>query len=59
MPSGKQRGECNVREIRITMKDGEVWEIDPVIQITIDNSFAEYDINGDDIQSIEVIHATG
>lgn len=48
-----------MREIRITMKDGEVWELDPVIQITIDNSFAEYDFSADDIQSIEVIHATG
>ena len=45
-----------MKAIQIKTKDGKIHDIDPVIQLTIDNSYHEYDFDADDIESIEVIH---
>lgn len=46
-----------MKAIIITTKDGEKLEIDPVAVLTVDNTFSEYIFKGEDIESIEVVHA--
>lgn len=43
-----------MRGIKITLKNGEISEIDPLITLTVFNNYHDYDFKGEDIESIEL-----
>lgn len=55
MQHGKLNDERQeMLEVKVTMKDGETHELNPVINITIDNGYHEYDFKPEDIEKIEL-----
>lgn len=47
-----------IMEIRIVTKDGEISELSPVLKITVDNGYHEYEFAPEDIETIELYETT-